>query len=121
MVALVMRRRSTALLVVAVAPLVWMLHLTLSYWLVPAACDAGSNAAINVVTALGLAATSAVAWFGWRSDPERRRRRGSVLTDTELDHRTAAGIARLAFVLGAYFTLVVAVTGLVPIVLRPCA
>lgn len=118
------RRRTVAVLVVAAAPLVWALHLGVSYWLVPVACEAGTNLPIHLATGVGLLASLAIVVYGHRMGPGRQRRADTAVAvasvGDELEHASAAALAPLATILGAYFGLVIAVTGLVAVILGPC-
>lgn len=119
-------RRRLAVLVVAAPPFIWFLHLAASYWLVPVACEAGTNLPIHAATVVALAASGAVVGFGLRTgraepptasdgllDPE-------VTTLTELDLSDHRSLGRAAVAMGAYFALVIVVTGLVAALLTPC-
>lgn len=120
------RRRRLAVLVVAAPPFIWFLHLAASYWLVPVACDAGTNLPLHAATVLALLASAAVVAFGVRvgrtaSPPEGGLSGSTEVTAlTELDHRSAESLGRAAVAMGAYFALIIVVTGLVAALLVPC-
>lgn len=115
--------RTSAVLLVAAAPAVWALHLGVSYWLVPVACEAGTASPIHVTTGIALAATAAIILLGARTARTTRPTGGMLVgtAETELEHRTTAGLGRLAAVMGVYFALVIAMTGVVAVVMRPCS
>ena len=120
------RRRRLAVLVVASPPFIWFVHLSASYWLVPVACDAGTNLPLHAATLVALLAAAAVVGFGLRTGRSDRRVStgppvgSEVTTLTELDHRSAQALGRAAVAMGAYFALIIVVTGLVAVLLTPC-
>lgn len=93
------------LIVLALAPLLWFTHLAVSYALVPLSCRVGSDLPLHVVTVLGLAALVTASVMAVRA-----ARRG--------DRRA---VALVCAALAAYFTFVVAWTGLVAVVVDRCA
>lgn len=119
-------RRRLAVLIVAAPPFIWFLHLAASYWLVPVACDAGTNLPIHAATLVALLASGAVVGFGLRTGRAEASRSSEGLLDpevttlTELDHRSDQALGRAAVAMGAYFALIILVTGLVAVLLTPC-
>ena len=120
------RRHRLAVLVVAAPAFIWFLHLAASYWLVPVACDAGTNLPIHAATLVALAASAGVVAFGLRSGRSGRPSPSGDLWDsgltaqTEIDQRNPEALGRAAVAMGAYFALVIVVTGLVAALLTPC-
>lgn len=120
------RRRRVAVLVVASPPFIWFVHLAVSYWLVPVACEAGTNMALHAATLVALLASGAVVAFGirtGRSAPHKGSENSGALEITaltELDNRSTEALGRAAVAMGAYFGLIIVVTGLVAAVLAPC-
>ena len=47
------------------APAAWLLHLNVSYMLVPESCGDGTKWMLHVVTLVCLAAAAAAAWIAW--------------------------------------------------------
>jgi hypothetical protein len=89
-------------LMVAVAPTAWAMHLALSYWFVPVSCERGTVAPMHLTTAVAVACAVAAAIYGHRAP------RSSTL-------------GRLTLTLGVYFAGVIVMTGLVAVIVDPCA
>jgi hypothetical protein len=92
------------------APVVWALHLGLSYFLVALGCTtgwSGARPAILIATGLCAAAAAAAGWLGWRGR-----------------QRDATGIREFLGVGGAalagLFTLAIVVAGVSPLFLPLC-
>lgn len=113
------------LALVALGPTAWGLHLTVSYWLVPVACRAGSDVGLHVATAVAaLAAVGALAW-GYRRLARRGDVAGAVLgRRAETGGGGAEGARQLfdvmGFALAGFFLLIVLVAGLSPLMLGAC-
>lgn len=111
------------LALVALAPAAWFTHLAVNYALVPWSCRAGTDLPLHVVTVLalvGLATSGGLA--------ARRSRDGAsvgvwlrVLMSSDAQAPGRPSLPLVALVFAAYFALVVAMAGLVPIVVDRCA
>lgn len=119
-------------------PLAWTVHLLASYPLVPLACDMGTNAPLNVITAgtaLVSAAAGAVGWWAHRrlrgagEDPLDDGAPGAGSGDAEPGALWAGGDPPFAWarfmavcgaLLGAFFVFVILVEGLPPILQDAC-
>jgi hypothetical protein len=118
------RRRSTmAAAVAAVGALVWFTHLSVTYALVPDACRRGSVAWLLAVSAGGLAAGAGTVIVASRAHApvatsSRLDRARAIFGRTDDDRRRTTGAA---IALTVYFTFVVLLTTLVPILGGPCA
>ncbi len=113
------RSRTTAVVVVALAPLAWAVHLGLSYWFVPVTCSWSTVAPMHLTTMGAVVVSLSVAVAGWRS--QHGSTRGDYISGRELAATPDPALARLAIMLGLYFALVILLTGLVPVVVSPCA
>ncbi|MFP5320680.1 MAG: hypothetical protein ACLGIC_02425 [Acidimicrobiia bacterium] len=94
----------------ATGPLLWFVHLNVSYLLVPPSCRWGHRWAFGAVTVLalaGIAGASAASWRAWRDD-------GREATDLV----RAIGLAGV--VLGALFALTTLLVGASVLVVHPC-
>lgn len=98
-------------------PIAWSAHLLASYPLVSVACDLGTTAPLNIITAATATLSAAAAVVGWVS--YRRVRAGGPggLGDA---YGRARFMALTGFVLGVFFTFVTLVEGLPPILHDPC-
>jgi hypothetical protein len=103
-------------------PLVWALHLAVSYFLVALDCNTGWNGgtlAILLATAAGAAAalgTGAFAWRGWK------RVRGSMVAGELLDPMRIRGFLTLSGALMAVlFAGAIILAGISPLLLPMCS
>ena len=94
--------RVVPVLLVALAPTAWAVHLGLSYWFVPVSCEWGTVAPMHLTTAAAVVVTVSIATYSHRS-------RGTSM------------LSRLAWLLGIYFAGVIVMTGLVALIVDPCA
>lgn len=92
-------------------PIAWTAHLLISYPLVPVACDMGTNAILNAVTAATALLSAAAALVGWWA---YRRLRGDPPFDW------ARFMAVSGALLGAFFVFVIVVEGLPPLLQDAC-
>lgn len=103
------------------APLVWMVHLAASYFLVALHCGTGwtgARIAIALVTLLGALAAAATGLFAWRRWKRIRPVSGAEPLDP-ID--TTAFLLLSGAVLAALFTGAIVLTGLSPLFLPMCA
>lgn len=107
-------RRSTgrAALTIAVAgaPTAWMVHLLVSYLLVPVACGQDSNVLLHVttfLTALAAVAGGAVA--------------ARIRRDARSADRGRAFVALAGMAMSPLFLLLIVVGGASPVLIGPCA
>jgi hypothetical protein len=117
------RPRVIPVLVVGLAPLAWAVHLSLTYWFVPVTCGWGTVAPMHVITVAAVAVSLFVAYYGWRG---RRLEGAGELAEVSWAADLGAGrvpvaLARLAHLLGMYFAFVIVMTGLVAVIVDPCA
>ena len=122
-----------ALALAACAAVVWFVHLAVSYALVPASCRMRSAVPLLLVTVLGVAvgAGCAVAVSrAWGSTGSSTGSRGDRLSlalrvgPSDHDGGTdppSARIATTGLALAGYFTFVMVLAALVPILVGPCA
>ena len=89
-------------LMVAVPPTAWAMHLLLSYWFVPVSCERGTVAPMHLTTVVAVACAAAAAVYGHRAP-------------------SSSTLSRLTLVLGIYFAGVIVMTGLVALLVDPCA
>jgi hypothetical protein len=119
------RRQVLVVGLAALGPTTWAAHLLLSYWFVPVSCEAGTTAPMHAVTVAAvtvIVVTLLVAAGAIRNGgviPVRDLVMASSLDGDEQAARRA--LPRLAVLLAVYFALVVVVTGLVAVVVDPCA
>lgn len=104
-------------------PAAWTIHLLASYPLVLLACRLGTNLPLNLLTAataLLAAAAAAAGWRAWR----KLGREGPPPAGRAIDRATLVGRARFMAVAGAilsvFFTYVILVEGLPPLLQDPC-
>lgn len=95
-------RQVIPVLLVALAPAAWAAHLAFSYWFVPVSCEWGTVAPMHLTTAAAVVVPVAIATSTHRS-------------------RSSSLLARLAWLLGIYFAGVIVITGLVALIVDPCA
>lgn len=102
-------------------PAAWTAHLLASYPLVPLACDTGSTALLNILTAATAMVAAAAAGTGWWA---YRRARGAGAPDAPGAgdaSETRAGFMGLAGLLVALlFTFAISIEGLPPLLVDPC-
>lgn len=102
------------------APVVWVVHLAVSYFLVALDCNSrwdGARAAVLLATVLGALAaggTGAFAWRGWRR--ARGNGRGGALDPANVREFVALSGAGLA----ALFAGAIVLTGIAPLFLPTC-
>lgn len=105
----------------ATAAVVWFAHLALSYAFVPSACRNRSAVPLLIVTIVGLCAGTVTTVVAGRaaaaaaddaSPPWRDQRRAG----TPRQRLSSIGLA-----MAAYFTFVMLLAALVPILVAPCA
>lgn len=121
-----MIRRSALVVVLAAAPaIVWFLHLSVTYAIVPESCAASTTAWLNLTTVIGAALILAAGLLG-----ARLVRNGSVVDPRalvrarDLDGAAPAtdrAVPRLTALFAPYFLLLVVMGGLVFLVVDPCA
>ena len=107
-------------------PAAWTIHLLASYPLVPLACSLQTTTPLNLVTAgtalLALAA-GLTGWRAWRRLRSDRTAEGGTNTadDDILDARGRARFMAVAgSILAVFFTYVIVVEGLPPLLQDPC-
>jgi hypothetical protein len=119
------RRAVFVVAVAALPPLAWMLHLAITYAIVPESCAAGTTFWLNSATAVGVAlivaagvAATLAHWNGRLYDLV-----GLVRSRDLAASRPAAerAIPTLAALFVPYFLLLVIMAGLVFLVVDPCA
>lgn len=111
----------------AVAAATWFVHLVVSYALVPSACRSNTSLPLLFVTVagvgIGVAAVAVVIRTGGE-DHRHRSRGGRVRALLHVDgseQATAARIVSSGLAIAAYFTFVMLLAALVPILVAPCA
>jgi hypothetical protein len=116
----------TGVALVALGPGIWFAHLSISYFLVPYSCRIGSDLPIHAVTLvalIGAVVTTVIAVRAVRGGGRDRFWRWFFVSGeavkAERDDRQTLFV--LSAAMAAYFWLVVAVTGLVPVVVNRCA
>lgn len=103
----------------AATAVVWFVHLALSYAFVPSACRGGSAVPLLIVTIVGLCAGAAATVVAGRSTaaddapPPWRDQRGAGTPRQRL--------SSVGFAMAGYFTFVMLLAALVPILVAPCA
>ena len=117
------RNAKLLVLLVALAPAVWGAHLLISYALVPPACDLGTTVPFHLTTAVMVAAAIGVGAVGWfKSKQHDQARIGDLVAETDLERgQVRPALLRLALMLGLYFAFVIVMTGLVAVIVDPCA
>jgi hypothetical protein len=98
-------------------PAGWTAHLLASFPLVPVACDMGTNALLNAITAVTALVCAAAAVTGWIA--LRRLPAGQPGTVGDPFGR-ARFMARAGIILGIFFTFVTLVEGLPPLLHDAC-
>lgn len=99
-------------------PAAWTAHLLASYPLVPVACDTGTTAPLNALTAamaLIAAGSAATGWWAYR----RARRSAASAAGSASESRTGF-MAITGLLLGALFTFAIVMEGLPAILQDPC-
>lgn len=126
-----------ALALAACAAVVWFVHLAVSYALVPASCRMRSAVPLLVVTALGVAVGAGCAVAVSRAWGPTGSSTGSSTGswgdrlwlalgvgpagDESATDPPAARVATTGLALAGYFTFVMLLAALVPILVDPCA
>lgn len=98
-------------------PIAWSAHLLSSYPLVSVACDLGATTPLHLITALTAAIAAAAAVVGWLSFRRVRAGGPSGLGDA---FARARFMALSGLILGLFFTFVILVEGLPPLLQDPC-
>jgi hypothetical protein len=111
-----------ALLVVLLgAPLVWVVHLAVSYFLVALDCNTswnGAEAGVLLATILCALAASGVAVFGWRGWKRARGGRGGGSLESA---NVREFLALVGAALAALFAGAIVLTGISPLFLPTCS
>jgi hypothetical protein len=111
----------------AAAAGVWFAHLAGSYALVPWACRLESVLPLVLVTIVGAGAAIGCIVIAARAQPDRSWRRlarsalGFDGGGSEPGDAPARSISVSGLALSLYFTLVVLLMGLIPLIIRPCS
>jgi hypothetical protein len=103
------------------APVVWMVHLAVSYFLVVLDCNTawdGGQGAVLAATLAGAGAAAGTGVFAWREWKRARRSRAGDLLEAA-DTREFLALAGAG--LAALFTGAVVLTGLSPLFLPTCS
>ena len=103
------------------APVVWAVHLAVSYFLVALDCNTsweGAHTAVLIATLLGALAAGGVGVFAWRGwKLARANRRGNLLDTANVREFLALAGAALA----ALFAGAIVLTGVSPLFLPTCS
>lgn len=102
-------------------PAAWSIHLLASYPLVPLACNTGTTAALNIVTAgtaLIAAAAAGTGWWAYR----RARRAGAPNAPGAGDASESRPgfMGLLGLLVALLFTFAILIEGLPPLLVDPC-
>lgn len=108
----------------AVAASTWFVHLAVSYALVPTACRRSTTLPLLVVTlagaGIGVATVAVIVRSG--DDDRQGSRAGRIRAMLHgSEQATAARVASSGLAIAAYFTFVMLLAALVPILVAPCA
>lgn len=124
-------RRAPARLAMATAAgtaVIWFVHLAASYALVPTSCRIQSALPLLVATVIGVAIGAGSTVIAARAEGPpgswRERLRAVVLIGDDPGGATGAPSARIAtagLALAGYFTFVMLLAALIPILVDPCA
>lgn len=102
------------------APIIWAVHLAVSYFMVALDCNTsweGAHTAVLVATlicAVAAGGSGVFAWRGWRS--ARSQRRGNLLDTANVREFLALAGAAMA----ALFAAAIVLTGISPLFLPTC-
>jgi hypothetical protein len=114
---------STARLVIVFlgAPIAWLLHLALSYFLVALGCGtgwAGAESGVLIATVLFAAAACWAGWLGWRGSKHALRAPDGLAVDPP---GVRGFLAVGGVILAVLFCGAIIITGIAPLFLPMCS